>query len=149
PLGEVAGADPAAAPRHPAAAAIRPDTRGDRRADRPARGQRPPGTPPPGPGGRLRRRGVTMSSPPPESADLDALAERLAADMRRSWQAGDRPVTEDYLAAHPQLRERPEAAAELIYEEVCLRREAGQVGGSSAVVRRFPQWAPQLRLLLE
>ncbi|HEV3438900.1 MAG TPA: serine/threonine-protein kinase, partial [Gemmata sp.] len=38
---------------------------------------------------------------------------------------------------------------ELIYEEVCLRRERGQAGCSSEVLRRFPKWADQLRVLLE
>src|SRR5262245_54319955 len=80
---------------------------------------------------------------------LDALAERLAEEMRQRWQAGERPTAEDYLAAHPALRQHPEGAADLIYEEVCLRREDGQVGCSEEVIRRFRQWAPQLRLLFD
>src|SRR5207248_2975946 len=34
-------------------------------------------------------------------------------------------------------------------EEVSLRREWGEPGGSSEVLRRFPQWAVPLRVLLD
>jgi eukaryotic-like serine/threonine-protein kinase len=89
---------------------------------------------------------------PPSSSDtarLDSLAERLAAEMRRRWQEGERPTADEYLAAHAALRECPQAAAELIYEEVCLRREAGQAGRTDEVLRRYPQWAAQLRALFD
>src|SRR6266540_2666055 len=79
----------------------------------------------------------------------DTLAERLAEDMRQRWAAGERPRTEDYLARCPELRDHPEAVAELIYEEVCLRKERGESGVSSEVLRRFPQWADPLRVLLD
>jgi serine/threonine protein kinase len=90
-----------------------------------------------------------MSSLSSADSHLDSLAERLAVDMRQRWQAGERPTTEDYLSLYPALKGHPEAAAELIYEEICLRREHGQVGSSSAVLNRFPQWASRLRVLLE
>lgn len=84
----------------------------------------------------------------PSSSEVTALADALAADMRRRWGRGDRAVTEDYLAAHPVLRAHPGAAGELIYEEVSLRRERGEAGGSDEVLRRFPEWAGPLRVLL-
>jgi tetratricopeptide (TPR) repeat protein len=90
-----------------------------------------------------------MPSPLSDPVGLDSLAERLAADMRQRWQAGEQPTTEDYLARYPSLREQPAAAAELIWEEVCLRREHGQADGADEVLRRFPQWASRLRVLLE
>src|SRR5436309_11484808 len=92
--------------------------------------------------------------PPPSSnqaeapAGLEALVEGLLDDMRRRWQAGERPVAEEFLVRHPELRDRPEAAAELIYEEVCLRQEYRVGGTASDVVRRFPQWREQLGMLL-
>jgi serine/threonine protein kinase len=58
-------------------------------------------------------------------------------------------VTEEFVAAHPALGEHPGAVGELIYEEVSLRRERGEPGGSSEVLRRFPQWATQLRVMLD
>src|SRR5262245_16212335 len=90
-----------------------------------------------------------MAPSPDDTATLDALAEHLAAQMRERWRAGERPTADDYLAAYPSLQECPEAAAELIYEEVCLRREDGQEGCSDEVLRRFPQWSAQLRVLLD
>jgi tetratricopeptide (TPR) repeat protein len=84
-----------------------------------------------------------------ESSDLDLLAERLADEMRRRWRAGDRPRAEDYLAGHPELGAVPGAAAELIYEEICLREEAGQPVASSEIRRRFPQWSAELHALLD
>jgi serine/threonine protein kinase/Flp pilus assembly protein TadD len=90
-----------------------------------------------------------LTNPVPSSTEVNVLADRLAADMRRRWEEGDRPVTEDYLAAYPALRDHPGAAAELIYEEVSLRRGRHEPDGSGEVLRRFPQWAAQLRVLLD
>src|SRR5216110_1529046 len=78
----------------------------------------------------------------------DSLVERLAADMRRRWLAGERPLAEEYLRRHPALLDSPELASELICEEVRLRRQSGQAGASE-VLRRFPRWQAQLRVLLE
>jgi serine/threonine protein kinase len=83
------------------------------------------------------------------STGLDALVDKIAIEMRSRWEVGERPLTEEFLAAHPTLNNHPGAIGELIYEEVCLRRERGQTGCSSEVLRRFPQWADQLRVLLE
>lgn len=83
------------------------------------------------------------------SPSTDVFLDSLIADMRSRWEAGERPLTEDYLAKHPSLRNHPGAIGELIYEEVCLRRERGQSGCSTEVLKRFPQWANQLRVLLE
>ena len=85
----------------------------------------------------------------PSSSEVNALADRLAAEMRRRWEAGERPRTEDFVAAHPELGEHPGAVGELIYEEVTLRREHGEPGASDEVLRRFPRWATQLRVLLD
>src|SRR5262245_23038733 len=90
-----------------------------------------------------------MSVSLPNAPGPDTLAERLTEDMRQRWGAGERPRTEDYLARCPELRDYPEAVAELIYEEVCLRKEHGETGVSSEVLRRFPQWADPLRILLD
>ncbi len=83
------------------------------------------------------------------SNSLDALVDKIAMEMRSRWEVGERPLTEEFLAAYPTLSKHPGAIGELIYEEVCLRRERGQAGCSSEVLRRFPQWTDQLRVLLE
>jgi serine/threonine protein kinase/Flp pilus assembly protein TadD len=81
------------------------------------------------------------------AAGLEALVEALLDEMRQRWQAGERPLVEEFLARHPELGDHPEAAAELIYEEVCLRQEYRVGGTGSDVVRRFPQWREPLRVL--
>jgi tetratricopeptide (TPR) repeat protein len=85
----------------------------------------------------------------PSSSEVNALADQLAAEMRRRWKAGDRPRTEDFLDAHPELIDHPGAVGELIYEEVSLRRERGEPNATEEVVRRFPRWTGQLRVLLD
>jgi tetratricopeptide (TPR) repeat protein len=78
-----------------------------------------------------------------------SLGVRLAAEMARRWRAGDRPLAEEFLARHPELCQQPEAALDLVYEEVCLRQEAGEEAADEQVLARFPQWRAQLELLLE
>src|SRR5262249_20841920 len=78
-----------------------------------------------------------------------ALAEELVGEMGRRWRQGERHLPEDFLARHPALREHPEAAADLIYEELCLRQEYGPEIPAEQVLRRFPQWRPQLEVLLD
>ena len=46
-------------------------------------------------------------------------------------------------ALHPQLTQNPDAVAELIYEELCLREESGQYDAAEEILRRFPQWQKQ------
>jgi serine/threonine protein kinase/Tfp pilus assembly protein PilF len=77
-----------------------------------------------------------------------SLIERLADDLSRRWRAGERPVVEDYLALYPELRDNPEAAVELIYEELCLRQEYGPQAAAADVLRRFPRWQEQVRFVL-
>ena len=54
-----------------------------------------------------------------------ALVEVLAEEMIERWRQGEHILPEAYLDRFPGLREHPEAAAELIYEEVNLRSEYG------------------------
>jgi serine/threonine protein kinase/tetratricopeptide (TPR) repeat protein len=85
----------------------------------------------------------------PGAEDIDVLVERLAEEMAHRWRSGDRPLSEDYLARHPELRREPEAALELIYEELSLRREYGVEASAADLLRRFPQWRRQLLVLLD
>ena len=79
----------------------------------------------------------------------ETLAATLVADMIQRWREGERLLPEDFLARHPQLWEHPEAAADLIYEELCLRQEFGPEMPVEQVLLRFPQWRPQLELLID
>src|SRR5438552_14771150 len=78
----------------------------------------------------------------------NSLAATLAKEMAERWRRGERPGAEEFLSRHPSLWEQPQAAARLIYEEICLRQETGQEHASVEVVQRFPQWQDQLRALL-
>jgi len=85
----------------------------------------------------------------PSDSDAEALAQRLAEDMAQRWRQGERPIVEDYLERHPELLDFPEAVAELIYEEICLRQDHGEPTDRAEVLSRFPQWQPQLQIMLD
>jgi len=85
---------------------------------------------------------------PPDNS-VEALTARLLEEMGAAWQRGERPRAEDFLDRHPQLWEQPEAAVRLVYEEVCLREEAGEPVPPEDVVRRFPRWRDRLEVLLD
>ncbi len=67
--------------------------------------------------------------------------------MEAAWASGGGIMAEDVLAARPDAD--PECAIRLIYEETCLRREAGQNVATSEVVARFPRFSSELRALFE
>ena len=67
--------------------------------------------------------------------------------MVAAWRRGEHVLVEDVLDNHPELGE--EAAIRLIYEEVCLRLEAGQSVDPAEIARRFPQWRDELEILLD
>jgi serine/threonine protein kinase/Tfp pilus assembly protein PilF len=86
---------------------------------------------------------------PPEERYAQALAGRLVEEMAASWRNGDRLSAEIFLARHSELVREPDAALRLIYEEICLRQEAGEEVSIDEITRRFPQWQSELRALLE
>jgi serine/threonine protein kinase len=69
--------------------------------------------------------------------------------MARRWAGGERPAVEEFLALHPNLWERPEAALELVYEEIHLRQEHGEKDDFEDLLHRFPQWRRQVQALLD
>src|SRR6516165_7628915 len=73
----------------------------------------------------------------PLGSDVDALVEHLTEEMSRRWRSGERPVVEEYLALYPQLLQQPAAAAELIYEEICLRHDHGLPVANAEILARF------------
>ena len=162
-LGDADGPLPAGPSRAaPAQAAGLPAGR-DRGPDRPAREQRPPDPLRPGaaagrraaerrsrrPGRRAEAEGRVMATsslgesvgdedPGPPDFDPVRLA-RDASRSRRWWPPGGGASgsrAEEFLARHPELGD--EAAIRLIYEEVCLRHEAGLEVDPAEVVRPVP-----------
>jgi serine/threonine protein kinase/Flp pilus assembly protein TadD len=71
----------------------------------------------------------------------------LIAEMGRRWQAGERPLVEEFLARHPWLSDTPDAALELIYEELTLRQRYGAPAEPAALLERFPLWRDALAVL--
>jgi serine/threonine protein kinase/tetratricopeptide (TPR) repeat protein len=88
--------------------------------------------------------------PIPFSRDAaSALAAELVTEMTRRWRQGERPIAEEFLARHADLWHHPEAAADLIYEELCLRQEFGTPVALDEILARFPQWRLQLEVLFD
>lgn len=76
-------------------------------------------------------------------------ADRLLEEFERRWANGEKPTVEQYLERHPGLRERPETVIELLYEEICQRRQAGEAVCEENLFARFPEWRSQLEMLLD
>jgi eukaryotic-like serine/threonine-protein kinase len=76
-----------------------------------------------------------------------SLGSRLVGEMATAWRRGERPTAEAFLDRHPELSE--EAALRLIYEEFCLRQEAGQEVAPVEVAGRFPAFRAELEVLLD
>jgi serine/threonine protein kinase/lipoprotein NlpI len=76
-----------------------------------------------------------------------SLASRQVDAMVAAWRRGERPLAEEFLARHPELGS--EAAIRLIFEECCLRQEAGLEVDPAELARRFPRWWPELEVLLD
>ncbi len=89
----------------------------------------------------------SFASGAPASDRAASLSERLAAELAERWRRGERPCAEEYLQRYPDLWRDPEAAADLIYEEVCLRQDLGEAGAAADALRRFPQWRAALEML--
>src|SRR5262245_60481534 len=77
------------------------------------------------------------------------VVQSLIAEMGRRWQAGERPLVEDFLARHPWLSDAPDAALDLIYEEWTLRQRHGAPAEPAALLARFPRWRAALAMLLD
>src|SRR6516162_4240429 len=76
-----------------------------------------------------------------------ALALRLEQAQR--WRNRDRVPAEEYLAQHPELNANPEYALEVVYGELLLREEEGETPRVEEFLRRFPQFASQVRRLFD
>src|SRR5262245_29320525 len=80
---------------------------------------------------------------------IERLGCDLVHEMRRRWCSGERVLAEEFLKRYPDLSQCAEVVIDLIYEEYCQRQLADEVGVEQDIVRRFPQWAGQLRVMLD
>ena len=76
---------------------------------------------------------------------FDPLANPRVEAMVAAWQRGERPTAEEFLV--PEIDD--EIAIRLIFEEFCLRQEAGLTVDPRDFAARFPRWWPELELLLD
>jgi eukaryotic-like serine/threonine-protein kinase len=81
--------------------------------------------------------------------EAETLTATLVEEMIERWRHGECPLPEEFFAQQPDLWNHPEAATDLIYEEMCLRQEYGQEIPVEEVLSRFPQWRPQLEVLFD
>jgi len=72
---------------------------------------------------------------------------RQVSAMAQAWDRGERVSAAQIMAWFPDIP--AEDAIRLIYEEVCLHREAGLAIDTDEVVRRHPQWKEELQAMLE
>ncbi len=93
------------------------------------------------------------SGPPPldrfrarfGAADVSyGLAELVLADLRNRFSRGERPAAREYLGRYPELAAEQGRALSLIYEEYCLRTEAGEAVDPSEFCRAYPTWRDSL-----
>jgi hypothetical protein len=91
-----------------------------------------------------------LDGDPPGGAEPDRpMLALLLAYQRLAWRRGERVPVEAYLAQHPSLAADPEAALDLIYQEVLLREQAGESPRLEEYQSRFPHLGPQLALQFE
>ncbi len=74
-------------------------------------------------------------------------ARTLADELARRWSLGERPLAEEFLASHPELNTRPDAALEIVYEEMCQRPQTEALDDERWFAR-FPDWRAELEMLL-
>ena len=77
----------------------------------------------------------------------ESRGSKEVAAMAAAWDRGERVTASEILDHHPEID--GEDAIRLIYEEVCLRRDAGLEVRTTEVVKRHPRWGEELRSLFD
>ena len=96
------------------------------------------------------------AAPNPDSSHLvprvsDPLRERvlielIKVDQDLSWASGGRRKLESYLVRWPELKESPEALAELVEAECLTRALADNMPSEAELSSRFPEIVPRIDL---
>jgi serine/threonine protein kinase len=73
------------------------------------------------------------------------LAALVKIDLRRRFEAGERPRALEYLRAFPVLAEVDDRVISLVYEEFCLLEEHGERPDSLAFCEDYGPWRDSLR----
>src|SRR5262245_38652288 len=77
------------------------------------------------------------------------LLNALCAEQRQRWREGDRVSLAYFLKLHPTLRDAPDQAVELIYNEVLLREKDGDTPRLEEYLERYPEFATELRRVFQ
>src|SRR6059058_2312924 len=91
--------------------------------------------------------GAGWTTHEPGDRGVGEWASRQVAAMAAAWERGEHITAGEILRRYPELD--TEAAIRLVYEEVCLRREAGLEVDTAEVVRQYPRWADELQDLFD
>ncbi|MEZ6151820.1 MAG: protein kinase [Pirellulaceae bacterium] len=83
------------------------------------------------------------------SRQLSPQAQLLVDELARAWRDGQSLRIEELLQRHPESVDQSDVIIPLIYEELCLREESGEVVQRQEYARRFPRWREQLEMLLD
>ncbi len=77
----------------------------------------------------------------------DVWATRQVAAMAAAWERGEQVTAAEILDQFPDIDD--ESAIRMIYEEVCLRREAGLEVETAEIRERYPRWRQEIQDLLD
>ena len=77
----------------------------------------------------------------PSASLIGALAK---LDLQNRRDLGESVAARDYLERFPTLADDPDRALSLIYEEFCLREEAGEDLDPESFLERYPSWSESL-----
>ena len=85
----------------------------------------------------------------PDRNPESSAPESMVREVIERWRGGARPDAASFLFANPDVRERKSLAMDLIYEEYCLRNEAGETLVPSTFCQKFPTYRQSLQRLID
>src|SRR4030095_10932077 len=82
--------------------------------------------------------------------DLEERARlwNLVEDTISRWREGEKPDAAGFLTRHPEIGSRQTLALDLIHEELCLRKEAGDAVVASHFIERFPDYRSSIAKMI-
>ena len=100
----------------------------------------------------MEMRTIPKDVPTQEAAlpnPVEDLATQVAAILASNWRRGHCCTADELFINYPRLRDVPEQAIRVIYEEICQRQLAGHSPSLDEYEARYPQWREEIALLLE
>jgi serine/threonine protein kinase len=85
----------------------------------------------------------------PDHNPESSAPESMVREVIERWRGGARPDAAGFLTANPEVRDHKSLAMDLIYEEYCLRNEAGETLVPSTFCQNFPTYRQSLQRLID